>query len=80
MEPLNVQDIKNFLNILESVTFGKIQDKIIYDLYGNPVFTISENEATKRELKFVTENKNPRIKQYIETYNKITGNNNKETK
>ena len=79
MEPLNAQDINNFLNILESVTFGKIQDKIIYDLYGNPVFTISENEATKRELKFVTEDKNPRIKQYVATYNKITGND-KETK
>lgn len=74
MEPLNAQDINNFLSILESVTFGKIQDKLIYDLHGNPVFTISENEATKRELKFVTEDKNPRINQYVETYNKITGN------
>lgn len=73
MKPLTDEDLIVSLDLLESITYGKIEENIIYDLYGVPLFNIVKNEFGERKIEFVEGDKNPRLDKYKQAFEKIIG-------
>ena len=61
------------LDLIEAITYGKIKDNIIYDLYGNKVFRIKSNSPQRRELELITDIDYPQLDNYKRVYSEIIG-------
>lgn len=71
MNILSSEELVTALDLLEAITYGKIADNMIYDLASNPIIEIAENSQKRRELKLITDTRNPESERYKSVFDKL---------
>lgn len=71
MNVLSSEELVTALDLLEAITYGKIKDNIIYDLSSNPIIEIAANSQKRRELKLITDKRNPESQRYKSVFDKL---------